>query len=358
MEQESIFLTGKEKNPVAKDALLPYPNNRMLASYLLATQQYRQNHKSEHWDVFSNEFEEIIKTPSLWPTFRRNGISAGYDDSTTQFISAKSQNKIGQFAEPLLIQNEAKISHRNNIYEHLKNEFGKEFLQNALQFQAGSPSHHIHDGLQLNISDLTTAVFAFQIQQLIPKTQPFVFAEIGAGFGGLSAMLKCFYPNSVFVIFDLPEVNATQTWFLTQSYPNAKVLTFSEIPDSFSEPGKLGADFIILPGWAIEQLKEKSVDIFINIRSFMEMNRTTIDYYFKHIQRIINPEGCFYCVNRYLKQSAGEDIQIKNYPFDSNWQTIFSKPSLLQNHIHELFLQRTGKTAGNIKAVLAELRDQ
>ena len=61
-------------------------------------------------------------------------------------------------------------------------------------------------------------------------------------------------------------------------------------------------DFIILPGYLINKLQDGFIDIFINTRSFMEMNINTVIIYFSHIHRMIIEDGIFYCVNRYQKK--------------------------------------------------------
>ena len=89
-------------------------------------------------------------------------------------------------------------------------------------------------------------------------------------------------------------------------------------------------DFLILPYWEIELIPEKLINLVINIRSMMEMTKSTIDFYFKQINRIISDKGSFVCINRYQKN----DIILKNYPFDLYWKVILSQQSHIQNHIH------------------------
>ena len=70
-------------------------------------------------------------------------------------------------------------------------------------------------------------------------------------------------------------------------------------------------DFLILPGWTIKELKDKSVDMFINMRSIQEMNLKTIDFYFKELQRTIRVM-VFYMYQPLQKNSAsGECINLQ-----------------------------------------------
>ena len=87
-------------------------------------------------------------------------------------------------------------------------------------------------------------------------------------------------------------------------------------------------DYIILPGYLIKQLPSNIVDVFVNTRSFMEMNIETVNFYFSQIHRLINRDGIFYCVNRYKKKTSGDTIKFKKFPFDENWSFEISKANV------------------------------
>ena len=72
----------------------------------------------------------------------------------------------------------------------------------------------------------------------------------------------------------------------------------------------------------------------------MEMKLSIIDYYFSHIHRITKVGGIFANFNRYHKNSSGENIIMKNYPYDDFWSIVVSQQSMYQSHIHDLVLLR------------------
>ena len=82
------------------------------------------------------------------------------------------------------------------------------------------------------------------------------------------------------------------------------------------------------------------IDVFINTRSFMEMNIETVNFYFSHIHRAISRSGVLYCVNRYTKKTSGDTIKFKNFPFDQKWSFEISRKSFSQPLIHEALLRR------------------
>ena len=104
--------------------------------------------------------------------------------------------------------------------------------------------------------------------------------DIGGGFGGMLAKMKDLFPDTKCIMFDLPEVNVCQTYYLSQRYPNARIWGFKDFvqrgPVIFEEK----ADFLILPGWLIQEMPDGTVDLVVNARSMMEMTPEIIDFYF------------------------------------------------------------------------------
>ena len=113
-------------------------------------------------------------------------------------------------------------------------------------------------------------------------------------------------------------------------------------------------DIIIICPW--DKLPNLKVDLFINSRSMMEMNKESINYYFKYIQKSLVKNGYFLCINRYYKDTVGYPIELHNYPFDKNWSVIISEASWFQDHVHFFFLKRVGENSGNIFEELKKIK--
>ena len=168
-----------------------------------------------------------------------------------------------------------------------------------------------------------------------------LFCEIGAGYGGLQTKIRNNIPNARFVIIDLPEVNAIQTYYLSKVFPKDTILGFQDFRRLGNQILKENFKFLILPTWTIGDLfKEQEVDVFINIRSMMEMNATTLKFYFNIIHTALKEHGIFVCFNRYVKQVGQFSNRFDNYPFDKNWKIISSDKSIFQTHMHHLIAQR------------------
>ena len=198
-----------------------------------------------------------------------------------------------------------------------------------------------------NSFDLGNIYYFYQISRtvdsLIRNESP-TFIEIGAGYGGIISKLKKRYPKSRCVLFDLPELSAVQTYYINSEFPDAKIFYYKDLLNVGDDLFSSNFDFLILPGVTFERLPSNYIDLIINMRSMMEMSPTIIKFYFDNIHRTIKNNGLFVCFNRYMKQSSGEKIILKNYPFDKFWSIGISQTSIYQNHIHDLILRRkTGK---------------
>ena len=115
-------------------------------------------------------------------------------------------------------------------------------------------------------------------------------------------------------------------------------------------------DFVILPGYLINTLETNFIDIFINTRSFMEMNRLTVDFYFSEIHRTIKDSGLFYCVNRYQKKTSGDLIKFKKLPLDKRWNLEISRQSFYQPLIHEALFKRLNFENRSLSLKLSRLK--
>jgi putative sugar O-methyltransferase len=305
----------------------------MIDNCKLSKNNYPIGFKSIHWDLFPSNYLETIADASQWSDFRCNGFSTGFD------FPAREDNSKGPYVatDPSVVRD---VTQR---YNSLSAVVGTEFISSYRASDLGNPYRSLVDGMELNSHDLRSIHDAWRIFNLYKdrRDEALLIVDIGAGLGALLEKLKKLFPRARFVSLDLPEVNAVQTYFLGKSFPKARFLTYS---DFMADPSSLNGsdfDFAILPGWCIDQLAEKSVDLFINTRSMMEMNLEIISFYFEHIHRAVQTNGGFYCVNRYEKSTVGVPIRIKDYPFDNQWMFQISQPAWNQTWIHELAAFRT-----------------
>ena len=295
--------------------------------------KYPIGFKSLHWDIFPSNYTETIAETSQWADFRNNGFSSGFD------LGKRGNDNKG----PYIVTDHAIVKKTTQRYNSLKAVVGAEFIASYRISNLGNPLRCVVNGIELNPTDLRSIHDAGRILELLKDRQDkaLLIVDIGGGLGAVLEKLKKLFPHARFISLDLPEVNVVQTWFLGKSYPKARFLTYRDFTADPSSINGSDYDFAILPGWCIDQIAEKSVDLFINTRSMMEMTPETILFYFEHIQRAVRTDGGFYCVNRYEKSTVGVPVRIKDYPFDNQWVFRISQPAWDQSWIHELAAFRT-----------------
>ena len=107
-----------------------------------------------------------------------------------------------------------------------------------------------------------------------------IICEIGFGYGGLASKIKNNIKKSKIVLLDLPEVNAVQSYYLLNVFPDQKIYGYQDFLKYGSKILDKDFDFLIMPGWtANDLLRDRKVDAFINVRSMMEMTSTVIKDY-------------------------------------------------------------------------------
>ena len=356
----------------------------ILENYRLSKSLEKIEHISEHWNVFNTNFDRVITNKRIWERMLRNALTLGLNDNLTKisnerFINADdnlwSRLKSGEYEDLIFdIKDEDKTSikfHEKALLNTIAYTDLKFVMQNTLS-NVGSPvaAKFKADGrfgvseILCNLHDLDDIRHCWQVLKCLENVslpeEP-LFCEIGAGYGGLPTKIRNNVPNARFIIIDLPEVNAIQTYYLTKVFPKDTILGFQDFKRLGNKILKENFKFLILPTWTVEDLfKEQEVDVFINIRSMMEMNATTLKFYFNTIHTTLKEHGIFVCFNRYVKQVGEFSNRFDRYPFDENWKIISSDKSIFQPHIHHLIAQRYYATDNQnfIKDLKSSLKKQ
>jgi len=298
----------------------------------LAIGDYVPEHRSNHWDVFGDDFHAALRRQSSWPDFMHNEISKFFE-------LAGCPHKDLEVSDP-------RDRHAwSDAYDRLCSLTGKEFVKNFAEADIGNPIHLRVDGIKIHPIELHLVYYSWNISKIFEslEEQPSVIIEIGGGYGGLAAKLKKLYPNATIILFDLPETLHLQSYFLSEAYPEAKVFDYIDYLDTGMSglvPGE--HDFALLPGWTISELPSKFADLMINTRSMMEMNKGVVSFYMAEICRITQFGGLFYCVNRYEKAKVDYPIRIKEFDFDDCWYFCVDQPVWDQGpSVHEIVAVRT-----------------
>jgi hypothetical protein len=114
-----------------------------------------------------------------------------------------------------------------------------------------------------------------------PERRRPVVWEIGSGWGGFAYTFKTLFPDSTYVMVDLPELFLYSATYLATAFPEATI--------RYWEPGLvipehewLEADFVLLPNTALDDVTPPHIDLAVNMVSFQEMRADQVDRYIAH----------------------------------------------------------------------------
>jgi len=225
-------------------------------------------------------------------------------------------------------------------YHRLARVVPKEILINISESYAGDNLCVNYRGQRLSIRNLFHAIIIENILRKIEfsNSNKIVIWEIGAGYGALSRILKEYIPNSCYIILDLPETLTYASYFLSYNFEDKKIGYLSDIIDRLESFQELldEFDFLIVPTWVSEYIPKDSVDLIIDTYSMGEMSKEYVEYYIKHIDRVLKSGGYFYSINRRFNRTD-ENLGFYNWKFKSRFITLLYEQS---KYIHPQWLGR------------------
>jgi putative sugar O-methyltransferase len=142
----------------------------------------------------------------------------------------------------------------------------------------------------------------------LSKDQRYTFAELGAGQGRLAEMVGR-STSSRYLIFDIPPTLAVSQWYIQQLFPSEKIFTFREFSDwSEVRESVESSRFAFFTPNQIRHLPEKSVDVFINICSLMEMRKDQVRFFLDTISRVTSK--AFFSKQWYKWRNPVDNIEV------------------------------------------------
>ena len=158
------------------------------------------------------------------------------------------------------------------------------------------------------------------LENTIQKLRGSTVCEIGPGTGNLASLFLNHF-NTKLILIDLPKTLLFSFSYLSQSFPNAKILLPNEIDAGNYELSKY--DIIMMTPDQTSIIPDGTVDLTVNVGSMQEMAKESIGFYFEMIDRITKPKGVFFTNNRVEKYINGEPNRFSEYPWRSHTRTIF-----------------------------------
>ena len=320
----------------------------ILMDYLAARRSPMPHNVGEHWNVFRGDFDQLIRTPEIWPRFRRMAISYGFDDSL-KYSESRYRPDLkpsmhahrGPFVQAWQFNDKALREAMRHLIRSAS--LSAERIQSLSEAKIGDPAAQRFSDCPVPVDyhDLSQIYFASSLERALSGRPAAWVLEIGGGYGALAAKLRRINAVSRFVLIDLPETLAIQRWYLSFAMPGARLIGYKEYCNLGIQSSLEQADVLLLPPAVIGELPARIFDTAINIRSFAEMTTNYVGFYISNIERVLKENGTLYCVNNTQKSTAGHQFRIENIPFDDNWRLDNADAVPWQKHIIELVIRRT-----------------
>ena len=218
---------------------------------------------------------------------------------------------------------------------------GSQSLDDLAFPRIGNPFGPVIDGTLIPRCAIRLHYYASRIVALLGAGERPVVAEIGAGFGGVPYHLfKQAGRPLTYIDFDLPETLALASYFLLSAFPDRRVMLFGEGELSADAIG--AHDILLMPNFELAKLPDRSVDVFFNSDSLVEMELDTIREYVNHISRTVrghflhvNHDGIDYTQNLLFRARASAEFELIAAPrIGTSLRRVQMIPAYFQSPFH------------------------
>ncbi len=164
--------------------------------------------------------------------------------------------------------------------------------------------------------------------------------EIGAGIGNMGIIFKILFPESTYIIIDLPVTLITAMLHISAVFPDSRILVVKDTP--ISERDMIKHDFIFIPHYAKDILPKRCLDIVWNESSMGEMESKTVSEYFNLIRNAVKEKNLFYNSNRLNKNSRFFD-----YPYTDKDIHILKSYDIFHHLADQILYKKWKKLTSN-----------
>ena len=246
----------------------------------------------KYYNSFINKLAKFI--PILGIFSFRSSIARNYFED-----NLKSQQKSAWFI--------SKLHDENNILDSIEDS------------KEGNPYGFINKNKFYTVSFLEEMMQIFFMEKYVKLKDLNVVLEIGAGIGLKASTFLKINPKITYIIIDIPPaLYVSQQYLISQNY---KVFTYNDAKKikSLKEINFNDFNVICLAPWMIDLIYKDSIDLFINVFSFQEMEPWLVKNYLdkalkftkKHIYLLNLKKGHFITEKKgqhgVLKQTLKED---------------------------------------------------
>lgn len=254
----------------------------------------------------------------IYGNFFRESCSIGIHGMPVDMETTYFSGNVTEEAKGLYL---ADIMHRMQIW---LDSIGKTHALEALETPVvGNPYGFYIDGRFLRAGVDYQHYYATIIARLIRGDQRKAVLELGGGFGGLGHFLMRDNADLTYIDVDLPENMALTAFYLLSAFPEKNIALYGELDLASADLGRY--DAVVLPNFALPELKDDSVDLAFNSYSLAEMSLNNVANYVGHFNRISSK--FIYHVNH----TRIPPVRADDFPFDFNKFELISRAPALWN---------------------------
>ncbi|WP_169721152.1 putative sugar O-methyltransferase [Nisaea denitrificans] len=147
--------------------------------------------------------------------------------------------------------------------------------------------------------------------------------ELGAGSGRLAEVIGR-TTNYRYIIVDIPPTLFISQWYITELFGEDQVFAFHPEDDLTPYREEIKSKrFVFLTGNQMDVLKDKEIDLFVNINSMTEMNPVQIRKFLENIDRVTR--SFIFTKNVLSQHNKFEDLTVleSDITFPDRWNIIY-----------------------------------
>ena len=157
--------------------------------------------------------------------------------------------------------------------------------------------------------------------------------DIGSSWGTFPHIIKKNYPDTRFLLVDLPEQLALAHYYLKTEMPDCRIATYKDIEkvDKITPEFMDNYDFVLVPCFDHNKIAAGTVDLVTNFASLCEMSKEWFNMYVQ--SEAFKTSKFFFIWNSVIKEkNPGGFISLLDYPFAVLETMYFNNSPLLWTH--------------------------
>lgn len=202
----------------------------------------------------------------------------------------------------------------------------------------GNPPSLVYNAKRISQDILNSLLEYLPISQKCPLDKMGRIIEVGAGSGRTAFCFISLHPNVKYVIVDIPPALYISQRYLSDVFPNKKIMHFRPFTDFIEIAREYeNADIVFLMPHQLATLPDRSGDLFLAIDCLHEMKPEMVSYYFEEAERL--------CSYFYFKCWKDTHVPLDNvhysfdsYPVKKEWQPHFTESCIFPyDFFHSLY---------------------